>query len=787
MINRRTIAHRVGAFISVARVRSITRMRDSTAQGVRPRASERDVCDYPRTIVTRASRSTGVSSFDVLASKACALLRAVMAMAVGAMLTLAGHARAAEASEDKPVIKILEAREDEGIVLANISQPKLEFTLTLYNASDQEAQQVQIALAAFRDSSLRASPTRLDGSEERKLILPRLAGHNPRSLSVSVELPDIDTYTSQLIVGDGATSVPLKIQRVAGAATLDIEDLPAARVQIPLWSKTTWSHGIQVRQAAGTPVEVELQLTHVLSKSQGEAAWGDSAVELIVPKPGAKTRVGARARETIPLELSIARAGLYEATLAAKVDEHAPKTFKLTFYARNSYVVAAGWILLGALAALLLRVILTEMRPRLALRARVAALFQQLAALKREWEKEPAAVTLIDGAILGLERQWITLRAMTGTLADSAVSQAEHKLALLNCWLEIRKWSSELGEHAPQADQALSEARSTLEAPSVTADEIDQSIKALWNLRRQVIDTTRSDIDALIVSLENRSDGYAASLRAELSALRAGLLRREISPSGVAIGLARIRLRAAVTLAKSFEHRLQAMSRPLSMDEQSWKTLVEEAQVLLRKAGSAEDARVATEFYTTAVRNFVRGAMNALVTLLTERIGAGTPRTPLYESLRERVLELLKTQRGREDHTMLESAIDAGEAFSRIEASSPQARPAIAVRKVTATDVVEEPDSVLSDLFDRFGMNISVKALQADGAHSAHRRLQRSTAIIVFALTSLLSILLGLQTLWVGNPTWGGAGSFLAAFLWGAGVSGVSFESIVALINRLKQ
>ena len=63
-----------------------------------------------------------------------------------------------------------------------------------------------------------------------------------------------------------------------------------------------------------------------------------------------------------------------------------------------------------------------------------------------------------------------------------------------------------------------------------------------------------------------------------------------------------------------------------------------------------------------------------------------------------------------------------------------------------------------------------------------------TSQIVMLLLTLVVGTLTGLQTLWVGNPTWGGWDNITAALVWGAGlqqIAGLSADQIMDALDRV--
>ena len=64
------------------------------------------------------------------------------------------------------------------------------------------------------------------------------------------------------------------------------------------------------------------------------------------------------------------------------------------------------------------------------------------------------------------------------------------------------------------------------------------------------------------------------------------------------------------------------------------------------------------------------------------------------------------------------------------------------------------------------------------------RTMRLAGDVAASLLILLAAILIGLQTLWIGNLTWGGWQALIAAFLWGVAFDQLSHAGLSALIRK---
>ena len=78
------------------------------------------------------------------------------------------------------------------------------------------------------------------------------------------------------------------------------------------------------------------------------------------------------------------------------------------------------------------------------------------------------------------------------------------------------------------------------------------------------------------------------------------------------------------------------------------------------------------------------------------------------------------------------------------------------------------------------------KASDLQGRNALKRARQRETRLSLWALVliTLLTVLAGVQALWSNNWAWGGATAYLVAFLWGAGMTGFTFDGVKNLLAK---
>jgi hypothetical protein len=92
-------------------------------------------------------------------------------------------------------------------------------------------------------------------------------------------------------------------------------------------------------------------------------------------------------------------------------------------------------------------------------------------------------------------------------------------------------------------------------------------------------------------------------------------------------------------------------------------------------------------------------------------------------------------------------------------------------------------ESTGPSLFD-FGLPLPASVLKQRGA--LHHAKDRSIfwKCMALAVIGVFAVLVGLKALWADDWAWGGSTAYLIAFLWGAGLSGFSYDGVTGLLGK---
>lgn len=683
----------------------------------------------------------------------------------------------------------------QGVAIGNQQAARVQFTLTVHNASTAEIPDVRVQISDLRDAALTARhQVHMDGANGALPPFP-LKPHESRTMSFASALPEVGVYSARLLVsGRGEPlDIPITVTRVSAAKT-EIAPLKPAAVRVgPFGRGGEFKQDLLVRRAGGTDTSLTVRL------EQLEYAPKDN-VKFVVPSaslssPMNPVTVPGVGESHVPLVLHVPRAGAFEAKFEHQLAGTAPAISPVTIYAREPRWVAALFILLGVLIATVLRRIVTVLKPRALAAQRLAACRERLEHAAAAAHTDPAVLSAIDRVGVYLQQQWeVFLRAPSAT-AEAVLEEAERKVRLLEEWMHSRAaLAAGLPESVRRTALAtLHSVQHVIENVHASSTEVQQQLEVLGKLPGETDKLARefaaTTIAALAEQLSVDSSAEAEQFRKELAELATRF--KDADAAGLAqlfTDLHALRLKYVRWIGAALAAQLQD-EPPVAMDGVEWLRIKAKTEPLLEEVARASDPDLALGRYLAAVRTLTYPLILHLMATLSARIAAGGEHKTQYEHLHQRAVLLrdqlasnqlsqaLKlTEQLISDFTDLEYA-----GLALLDASHRHAFTRRTVRTLKARR--EEGWSFLE---------LSSSGWFADGAAppigtaAAAGKQSQWLGIAAIVLALLITVLLGLQTLWSNDWTWGGTNAYLLAILWGAGVYGFSFESLNGLINRYK-
>jgi hypothetical protein len=247
-----------------------------------------------------------------------------------------------------------------------------------------------------------------------------------------------------------------------------------------------------------------------------------------------------------------------------------------------------------------------------------------------------------------------------------------------------------------------------------------------------------------------------------------------------------LRRRYVEVLSRSLLQQLNAKP-PFDMDADVWSTARERAKALLLRVETAPDADAAVATYLEAVRSWLRPQLSAFAIDLRNKAAVGTVHQKQFLDLKDKVEALLAdVDAGKLDGALTRVAPLLADYKQLLgTAGSTLGSDAAAGLKGLTDAIKMAPAAGGVDLLRHFGSVPSAQQLSQRGARAVNQRKERLISFGAVAIVLVLAVLVGVKALWAEDWTWGGGTAYLVAFLWGAGLSGFTFDGVTGLLKRI--
>ncbi len=685
-----------------------------------------------------------------------------------------------------------------GIVKVVTPAAEVSITLTVVNTSSKSIAGVVARVAPFSDATGARTPVLV---EPASFTLEPFASQTLK-LSGSLQKPGV--HVAKLWLGAGATAqvTSIEITRPERPAVVTISALQPVEVVASWWGpNTSPEQRLKATLVGGsgtfTLPAPELQ---VLYKPDEKVTLSAPGVTLH-PATAAQRSYSLQASGSIEVPVAFTgfpSAGRYEATLKFAQPASAPETRTVTIYVRDHWLVAALWITLGVLVAFVLRAYGAVLAPRLALETRVAGAFEQLtaaqSAAQRSDDKTGAnVVAQLHGA---LAARWNTLASNGRLVGSTDLDLYEAKIPLLTIWLQLRSW---LRMELPPATYALARdalaaAQAVLVNPAAAGADVSAQSTILaglpFRLEQSALKELADTVQSLDAALSGRNDPRLVTLRKGLKALASNMPTDASSIVTFAEALNQLRLDRIDILIADLESLL---SRPQlrQIEPARWQALAASIFQTLREAGPTAESRIAA--YTQAFAMVASPIAKAVATEAQLAVDTGGSLLVQWQSVlgnARTVLAGISAQPPTGEPADLEVLIDDSDKVhgaSRAGAaplprSGPNAQPQAILDIKT---LISAPGaSAGAGWLNFLGYGPRASQLEAPKALAGARRRELRLSLCALAVISCLTVLAGVQALWSNNWSWGGATAYLVAFLWGAGMSGFTFDGVKNLLAK---
>ncbi|HEU4733830.1 MAG TPA: hypothetical protein VFT22_38320 [Kofleriaceae bacterium] len=618
------------------------------------------------------------------------------------------------------------------------------------------------------------------------------------SLVVALQgkFPAAGTYKGEIVLLLASTPVrqrvvPIQITVGPGGAPplppMPIEDHSAKSVAVTesITGGGSTVLAIRLRNATTESLTVSPAFSTVVRVDKADAP----SVQIAVPEAhtdGTPVVLGPGAYQ--PFNLAIDRLdapGIYSVETVFKDASDTPKyqaqTIKTIVYRRQSWLWAAIAIALGSVLAWWARWFLSDGSRRLALRRRVALLGEHVRAVRLEAGSEQlisaARLLELDVADRDRDARW----GLRVSDVEPVVARAEKRLELLRSVVAAfatlaRLDADKQGEPRKKLDDALVVVRvdpGDDQKVSAAQDAVNAiAPRALW---RDQLAAQLVELRALIGQQKQVGSAELVTALAPIEnslALADGQIRsdalEELGPL-LDDALGKVLDACAGELT-----RLAKGPPPPGVDPADWTTAAAEVIAALPAAAGSRKERNAA--LVEAQKRYFTAAVGGLVKLARAKSASGDSRaaelaamaTDLETKLAANVLEAaamyspgLRKVQSPDPHVLTRAAVGFGPAVTPPAGWAPLQLGE--VHSASAPEPMKPARSVALD------------------------RELTTTTWLVNGVVMVIAVLSGLKALWLDDLAWGGTTTWVAAFLWGAGVQAVgdTFTGLAGLRAKL--
>lgn len=681
-----------------------------------------------------------------------------------------------------------------GIVKVTVPTTEANVTLTVVNTSNKEITGIVAQVAPFSDATGFRTSVRIDPASFT------LGPFASQALKLSGSLQQPGVHVAKLWVGADAPALvtSIEITRTEKPPVVTISELQPFAVVASWWGpNTSPEQRLKATLEGGSGV-------YTLPAPELQVHYRPDQ-KVILAAPGVTLHSATAAQRSFALqttssvEIPVAftgfpSAGLYEATLKFAQPASAPVTRTVTIYVRDHWLVAALWITLGVFVAFVLRVYGAVLAPRLALETRVAAVFEHLTAARFAAQRsdDSTGASVVTQLHDALAARWNTL-ANNGRLVGSTdLDLYEAKIPLLNTWLQLRAW---LRMQLPTATHmlardALAAAQAVLVNPAASSAEISAQATVLgglpFRLEQSSLDELADTVKTLDAALAVSKDPRFDTLSTKLKALASNMPADAASIVTFAQALNQLSLHRVDILVGDLESLL-SRTQIRQIEPAHWQDLSSRSTQTLRDAGPSAESRISA--YTQAFAMIAAPIAKAVEAEAQGAIDAGGAQLAQWQTVLENartVLAGIAAQPPIGGPADLQILIDdsdrvhrAATAFAAVGATAqPQAN--LDIKTLISAPGVSAGTNWVNFL----GYGPRASQFEAPRALAEARRRERLLSLLALAVIACLTVLAGIKALWSDDWVWGGATAYLVAFLWGAGLSGFTFDGVKNILAK---
>jgi hypothetical protein len=475
----------------------------------------------------------------------------------------------------------------------------------------------------------------------------------------------------------------------------------------------------------------------------------------------------------------LSEAGRHDATLRFAQRGYTPLDIPVTVYVRQSAAVAFLFILAGVLVSFLVHAWSSSIRPRLIAQERGAELRSALRAAKAKAEGDAEALALVAGIERALEAA--IERARRRRLAlTTELDLYEAIVPAAGVWIDLHR---QLASVRPVSVRdkllpTLTTAKSVFITDPPDSAKVQESIEAM----RKLPDTVRDEVKAALTAEVDTFDAKLAAdprpsvitIRAVLQRVRNAIRDKQIEQ---AVSLyAEARLRHVAVLVEDLRRRVAASAeQPIGVKLADWEQLKRDTNTALDAVAHEGDPDRSMILLGEAARDYLLRLAGAL------RLAAAAKLLAAAAEKVEKALEPIEARLKEDDLNGAWTSLDNGQKVFAAELKSAGAASMGLESILSAAAGVPAAPFELTQLF---GLPPSWASLGDPGTAERARTLLNLFDVVVSIIVLVAATAVGLQILWIGNPTWGGPASYAVAFFWGFAVDQFTHAGLSGLAKK---
>lgn len=634
-------------------------------------------------------------------------------------------------------------------------------------------------------------------------------------LRIAASFPYAGDYKSNLVIRLGANrlpSIPVVVTRQWNAITAQVQMVDTARATRVLNADAAVR--FTVKETGGKPLTIYEPKVTQLALKQGDkkltqARYSGAALE----QPGDAVERTKRlslnprdSREYIIDVKGIEDAGEYSGTLSVDSPDSAPVEQQFTLFVKDCGFTAFVFIFLGLLGSYLIRRFTKETRPRLDLERRVENLGGDLDTVAKDAAPLPLdALRVFIGMRQSLAK--VERNVVQGASGDqgAALDIVNTKISKLPGWLTLGKKLAAVDPPGTVQDQiALWSGLADgyfLSDPGAKPEDFDKQlgdIETAMNAALKAAAQKRAaDFKTVVTAFQA---AHANADTAETEALLDSAQKKADAGdvTGSASDLRQAQARYAKLAASDLNAAL-SKAAPDGFSDAQWKAFGDDLRKDIPAIAAEPDAEKAIAAFEALNRRYVDGIIRRLLDWLPDLNTLVQGNTELSDDEKKS----LKAQLDEAESGLKAAAasVTGGDgnaalaAYRKAVDSVKQVKDKLA-KAHTGQLGAREMAAAIADWFAPVPrpLVIGEVAQVPERAERQQTRAEQLTAMIQrFDLLLNLGLLvvatvLGLKLLWADNPSWGGPGDYVAAFLWGLGlqqVGGSTFEGLSAISKKV--